>query len=73
MKLARVELVYYPPGARCCCECLNGKAIYKNSHVMKCQVDGSLTFRDFPGHCEFFSENGRRAKARKRQNAKIGP
>jgi hypothetical protein len=73
MKLARVELVYYPPGARCCSECLNGKAIYRNVHVMKCGVDGSLTFRDFPGHCEFFSENKRGAKRRKAQARKFGP
>lgn len=73
MKMARVELVYYPPGARCCCECLNGRAIYKNSHLMKCEVDGSLTFRNSPGHCDFFSENPRGAKRRKAKTRKIGP
>lgn len=73
IKMARVELVYSPPGARCCYECLNGRAIYRNVHVMKCSVDDSLTFRSYPGHCEFFSENRNRAKRQKAQNPEIGP
>lgn len=73
MKMARVALVFYPPGARSCCECLNGKAIHRNAHMMKCDVDGSVTFRNFPGHCEFFSEKSGGAKRRKAKSLEISP
>jgi hypothetical protein len=74
LKMARLQFMPFPPDARCCYECANGERTKRepSNHTLTCKVDGSLTLYDYPGYCDHFTENKRRAQARRRKSAAQG-